>query len=208
MARRAKIKRQEERDKFYIITNGKRTEYNYFTLLKSKKSIYDVKVEFTNSDPYGLVEYARQYVPESNQVWVVFDVDNSYKEGRLEAAIRLAEKNKVKYAFSNLAFEVWLIDHFQKCNQYLDTDGHKRILDKHLSEQKVGLKYDKADETVLEKYFVPNYEIAVDNAKAVFQTMMKEHVEKCGENSRPPIWNWNSCTTVYKLVEALKLSVC
>lgn len=208
MARRAKIKSQEERDKFYIITNGKRTEYNYFTLLKAKKSsIYKVKVEFTNSDPYGLVEYARQYVPESNQVWVVFDVDNSYKEGRLEAAMRLAEKSKVKYAFSNLAFEVWLIDHFQKCNQYLDTDGHKRILDKYLSEQKVGLKYDKADETVLEKYFVPNYEIAVDNAKAVFQTMMKEHIEQCGENSRPPIWNWNSCTTVYKLVEALKLSL-
>ena len=118
MARREKIKRQE-RDKFYIITNGKRTEYNYFSLLKAKKSIFDVKVEFTNSDPYGLVEYARQYVPESNQVWVVFDVDNSHIEGRLESAIRLAERSKVKYAFSNLAFEVWLIDHFQKCNQYL-----------------------------------------------------------------------------------------
>lgn len=206
MARRAKIKRQEERDKFYIITNGKRTEYNYFTLLKSKKSIYDVKVEFINSDPYGLVECASRLVPESNQVWVVFDVDNSHKDGRLVQAIKLAESNGVKYAFSNLAFEVWLIDHFQKCNQYLDTDGHKRILDKYLSAQKVGLMYDKSNEAVLEKYFIPNYEIAIDNAKAVFQTMMKEHIEKCAENSRPPIWNWNSCTTVYKLVEALKLT--
>ncbi|MCM1221248.1 MAG: RloB family protein [Lachnospiraceae bacterium] len=205
MARREKIKRQE-RDKFYIITNGKRTEYNYFSLLKAKKSIYDVKVEFTNSDPHGLVEYARQYVPESNQVWVVFDVDNSYKEGRLEAAIRLADKNKIKYAFSNLAFEVWLIDHFQKCSQYLDTDGHKRVLDKYLSEQKVGLKYDKADEIILEKYFIPNYAVAVNYAKVVYQTRMKEHIEKYGESFRPPIWDWNSCTTVYKLVEALKLS--
>lgn len=207
MARREKIKRQE-RDKFYIITNGKRTEYNYFTLLKSMKSIYDVKVEFTNSDPHGLVEYARQYVPESNQVWVVFDVDNSYKEGRLESAILLAEKSKVKCAFSNLAFEVWLIDHFQKCDQYLDVDGHKRFLDKYLSEQKVGLKYDKADDSILEKYFIPNYLTAVTNAKVVYQTRIKEHIEKYGENSRPPIWNWNSCTTVYRLVEALKLSVC
>lgn len=205
MGRREKIKRQE-RDKFYIVTNGKRTEYNYFTLLKSKKSIYDVKVEFTNSDPHGLVEYARQYVPDANQVWVVFDVDNSYKEGRLEAAICLAEKSKVNYAFSNLAFEVWLIDHFQKCDQFLDTDGHKRILDKYLSEQKVGMRYDKADESTLEKYFIPNYETAVTNAKIVYQTRVKEHREKCGENSRPPIWDWNSCTTVYKLVEALKLT--
>lgn len=206
MARREKIKRQE-RDKFYIITNGKRTEYNYFTILKSMKSIYDVRVEFTNSDPYGLVEYARQYVPNANRVWVVFDVDNSYKEGRLESAIRLAEKSDVKCAFSNLAFEVWLIDHFQKCNQYLDTDGHKRLLDKYLSEIKTGLKYDKADNSILEKYFIPNYLTAVTNAKVVYQTRIKEHIEKCGENSRPPIWNWNSCTTVYKLVEALKLSV-
>lgn len=183
-----------------------RTEYNYFTLLKSKKSIFDVKVEFTNSDPQGLVEYARQYVPDANQVWVVFDVDNSYKEGRLETAIRLAEKSNVKTAFSNLAFEVWLINHFQKCDKYLDIDGHKCSLDKYLSEQKVGLRYDKADGAILENYFIPNYLTAVTNAKVVYQTRMKEHVEKCGENSRPPIWNWNSCTTVYRLVEALRLS--
>jgi len=205
MGRREKIKRRE-RDKFYIITNGMRTEYNYFTLLKSKKSIFDVKVEFTNSDPQGLVEYARQYVPDANQVWVVFDVDNSYKEGRLETAIRLAEKSNVKTAFSNLAFEVWLINHFQKCDKYLDIDGHKCSLDKYLSEQKVGLRYDKADGAILENYFIPNYLTAVTNAKVVYQTRMKEHVEKCGENSRPPIWNWNSCTTVYRLVEALRLS--
>ena len=205
MARRENNNRQE-RDKFYIRTNGKRTEYNYFTLLKSKRSIYDVKVEFTNSDPHGLVEYARQYVPESNQVWVVFDVDNSYKEGRLESAIRLAEKSKVKYAFSNLAFEVWLIDHFEKCDRYLDTDGHKQILDKYLSGCKNGLKYDKTDDKILEKYLISRYTTAVNNAKVVYQTRMKEHLSQYGENSRPPIWEWNSCTTVYKLVEALKLT--
>lgn len=97
MARRENNKRQE-RDKFYIITNGKRTEYNYFTLLKSKRSIYDVKVEFANNDPYGLVQYASRLVPESNQVWIVFDVDNSHKDGRLIQAIKLAESNGVKYA--------------------------------------------------------------------------------------------------------------
>lgn len=204
MARRENNKRQE-RDKFYIVTNGKRTEYNYFTLLKAKKSIYKVKVEFTNSDPHGLVEYARQYVPDSNQVWVVFDVDNSYQEGRLEAAIRLAEKSGVKYAFSNLAFEVWLIDHFQKCSQHMGTDDHKRVLDKYLSGQKDGLQYDKTDDGILAKYFISNYTNAVTNAKIVHQTLMKEHRATCGENSRPPIWGWNSCTTVYKLVEALKL---
>ena len=38
MGRRKDLK--PSRDKFYIITNGKETEYNYFTLLRAKKSIF------------------------------------------------------------------------------------------------------------------------------------------------------------------------
>lgn len=53
------------RNKFYIITNGEQTECNYFKLLKSKRSIYDVKVIFENADPLGLVQYAQKYVDEA-----------------------------------------------------------------------------------------------------------------------------------------------
>ena len=205
MARRENNKRQE-RNKFYIITNGKETECNYFTLLKSKKSIYDVKIEFKNSDPQGLVEYARLYVNEANQIWVVFDVDNSYEEGRLTEAIRLAKKFGVRYAFSNIAFEVWLINHFRQCSDRLDTVAHKRILDEYLDDKKRGLKYEKNDEDILKKYFVPNYKTAVENAKIVYQKRKKENIENYGEKSLLPIWEWNSCTTVFMLVEALKLA--
>ena len=44
-------KYRDERDKFYIITNGEATEDNYFHLLKAYKSIYDVKIEFQNHAP-------------------------------------------------------------------------------------------------------------------------------------------------------------
>lgn len=205
MARRENNKRQE-RNKFYIVTNGKETEYNYFTLLKSKKSIFDVKVEFTNSDPQGLVEHARGYVKEANQVWVVFDVDNSYVEGRLEEAIRLARNFGVRYAFSNLAFEVWLINHFEQCSNQLNTADHKRILDEYLNSKRRGLKYEKNDANVLKSYFIPNYRTAIENAKIVYQKRKREHMDKYGENSRLRIWEWNSCSTVFMLVEALKLS--
>lgn len=50
MSRRQKS--LEVRNKFYILTNGKETEKNYFNLIKSKKSIYDVKIEYHNEDPY------------------------------------------------------------------------------------------------------------------------------------------------------------
>lgn len=191
--------------KFYIVTNGKSSEQNYFNLLKSKKSIYNVKAIFQNNDPMGLVEFAKT-LKDANQIWLVFDIDYTYKDKRLIPAITEAKKFGFKYAFSNLAFEVWLISHFQKCDRELDTNGHKRILDEFLSKQKTGLTYDKADKELLKKYFVPNYKEAVINAKIVHQERIKEHNEKYGNSSNPRIWEWNSCTTVYKLVEAMKLS--
>ncbi len=204
MARRQNFISQ--RNKFFIITNGKGTEYNYFKALKSKKSTYDVNVIFTNKDPIGLVQYAQNFLNESNQVWVVFDIDSTYEEKRLVPAITFARKTNVKYAFSNLAFEVWLISHFKKCDQMLDTSGHKRLLDEYLNEKEKGLIYEKGNEKILQKYFIPYYKNAVRNAKIVYQKKKVEHENCYGSNSQPRIWEWNSCTTVYKLVEALKLS--
>ncbi len=192
-------------NKFYIITNGKSSEQNYFNLLKSKKSIYDVKVIFQNNDPVGLVEYAVN-LKDANQIWLVFDIDYTYKENRLIKAITKAKKYGIKYAFSNLAFEVWLISHFQKCYQELDINGHKKILDNYLNKQKIGLTYSKANIDILKKYFIPNYHNAVINAKIVHQEWIKKNNKKYGNNANQKIWEWNSCTTIYKLIEAMKLN--
>lgn len=204
MSRRKNLMNQ--RNEFVIITNGKETERNYFTALKSKKSPYDVTVLFENADPLGLVEYAKNYLDNSNQIWLVFDVDCTHQDGRLVPALSQADKIGVKCAFSNLAFEVWLISHFKLCEQELNIDGHKRILDKYLSEKKKGLVYEKNDIEILKKYFIPYYKTAINNSKIVYQRRTIAHEEKYGQNSKPKIWEWNSCTTVYKLVEALKLS--
>ena len=42
------LKNIPQRDEFYIITNGKRTEYNYFNLIKKKKSIYEKNNSYFN----------------------------------------------------------------------------------------------------------------------------------------------------------------
>ena len=97
------------RNVFYIITNGVQTECNYFKLLKAKRSVYDVKIIFENADPLGLVQYAQRYIAEANQVWCVFDIDYTYKDKRLIPALKQAEESGIKIAYSNVAFEVWLI---------------------------------------------------------------------------------------------------
>ena len=47
-----KTKKIPVRDEFLIVTNGKRSEKDYFEILRSKiKSIYKIKVKFINGDP-------------------------------------------------------------------------------------------------------------------------------------------------------------
>ena len=193
------IKEIKTRDTFYILTNGKETEYNYFDLLKSKKSIYNVKVIYFHKDPYALIEQAKTYLSNANQDWAVFDIDNTYEENRLIPTLKLASQNGIKYAYSNLAFEVWLIMHFKECFKEMDTKEHKRVLDKYLNEKQAGLSYNKSDKEILKKYFIPYYKTAMQNAKINYQSRVAEH-NRYSENTQMKIWEWNSSTNVYKLI--------
>ena len=192
------------KNKFYIITNGEQTECNYFNLLKSKHSVYDVKVIFQNADPVGLVQYARKLVDEANQVWCVFDIDYTYQDNRLLTALKQAEESGIKIAYSNIAFEVWLISHFDKCRQQLQLKDYPNELNRLLKENGSNEIYRKNNEKLLKTCFIPNYKKAIVNAKIVYQNYVKAHNEK-HSNQRQPVWEWVSSTTVYKLVEALKL---
>lgn len=89
MARRSK--KLQIRNTFYILTNGKETEKNYFDLIKSNKSIYDVKIEYHNLSSLQLVKYGLT-IPNANQIWCVFDIDNTMEESILIPTINLAKK--------------------------------------------------------------------------------------------------------------------
>jgi len=54
-----KTKKIPVRDEFLIVTNGKRSEKDYFEILRNKiKSIYKIKVKFINGDPGAVVDFA------------------------------------------------------------------------------------------------------------------------------------------------------
>lgn len=194
-----------QKNTFLILTNGKKTEVNYFELIKKNfKSFYKVKIEFQNLDPYELVKYAKGHVEESNQVWVVFDVDNTYHEGKFNSAIMLADKENVKYAFSNKSFEVWLLSHFCKVESNFSNKELIEEINQKLKEQKFLGEYIKGDVNILKKCFIFKYRDAVTNSKIIFQKKLKDHNEL--NTGKPKYWEWCSSTTVYKLIEALKLS--
>lgn len=107
-------------------------------------------------------------------------------------------------AYSNISFEVWLISHFEKCKTTLQLDDYAGELDKLLKKYKCNKTYSKSDENLLKEQFIPKYKTAIVNSKIIYQNYIKAHNEK-NPNQKPPIWDWISSTTVYKLVEALKL---
>lgn len=199
-------KKIKARDTFYILTNGKETEKNYFELIKSKKSIYDVKIEYHNDDPLNLVRIASRLVKQANQVWCVFDIDNTFEENSLIPAIKLAEENNINIAFSNIAFEVWLLSHYKQAEKRMDNNQLiKEIDDLCKKELKISNGYDKSNKELLKTYFIPKIKDAITNAKINYQKRVLQHEKQYSGNQGFRIWEWNSCTNVYMLIEALKL---
>ena len=200
-----KTKNLSVRDEFLILTNGKRSEKNYFETLRALfRSIYKIKVLFLNDGPEDLVRHAIKEKNEKNRVWCVFDKDE-FPKNNIYQAINLAETNGIGIAFSNIAFEVWLIDHFQKCEAFKTADGLLKELDKFLKTEGYTEGYSKNDKEIIEKAFVPRLEQAIENADVVHQKRILDYRKTGRVDDKFPICDWNSYTNVHLLVEELKL---
>lgn len=197
---------RQENNKFYIITNGKCSEKIYFELLKQKQRLFKVDIKYINGTPIDVVKTCMEYKEYANQVWALFDIDETYNEGKLLPALQLAAASGIRYAFSNKAFEVWLISHFEQYSKYATNEELKeeltRLINSYGRSKKI-VEYKKNDEQLINKLFIPKYKEAVNNAKVVHQTKMRDQKVLNGGNVK--IWEMCSCTTVYMLVEALKL---
>lgn len=199
-----KTKQQPQRNKFLILTNGKRSEKNYFEALKNKKSIYDVTVTFSNTDPEGLVNQAVSLKTRQNFVWCVFDKDDFPAEG-IHRALKTARENDIGIAFSNISFEVWLLYHFKKFNNAKTVSQLITELDKFLESRRYKNGYSKADAMVVKAVFLPALNDALTNARIIHQERIRDY-HRTHNDDNFPYCEWNSFTTVYRLVEALKLT--
>lgn len=200
-----KTKQIPQRNEFKIITNGQCSEKNYFKAVKAlNRTLFDLTVKFCNADPAGLLEIAIKEKTSTNHVWIVFDKDE-FPSDTIYSTMRKARGNNVGVAFSNAAFEVWLLDHFAEFNQENTADELVDKLNNMLKEEGYNNGYKKNDSAVFPDKFMPRIENAVHNAKVSLQRRKVEYnLAKPGEKSYP-YCDWNSCTTVHELVEALKL---
>ena len=181
--------RGKPKDRILIVCEGEQTEPNYFksfpvssahvepigvgentlSLVKTAKKIKDLSLK--GGEPF-------------DQVWCVFDRD-SHSQQNYNEAFQFAERNNIKVAYTNEAFELWYLLHFNYYTTAMSRESFQRMLDNLLNK-----KYKKNDREMYEK-LLSKQETAIRNAERLI-----DYHENCNPNCNPS-------TTVFKLVKEL-----
>jgi RloB-like protein len=180
---------REPRQRFLIVCEGTKTEPNYFNSFRVPKDVIDVRG--LGENPSRLVESAKKLKDKGDydQVWCVFDRD-SWTPEDFKNAIQNAKAQKFGVAYSNEAFELWYILHFEFLNAGISRSDYSSKLSCLM-----GQKYLKNSETIYEE-LLDRQSIAIQNATKLLQ-----------QYSSPDPARDNPSTTVHLLVQELNKSI-
>jgi hypothetical protein len=185
-----------------IVCEGKNTEPSYFRQFKlSTATIIPIGEGFNT---VSLVNRAIQLSEEKvyEQVWCVFDKDD-FSNADFNNAIQIAEANHFDVAYSNQAFEYWLILHF---NDHQGGGMDRKDYDAKINEyiKDLGATFDgKASKIITDEIFdilegidsktnKVRRDLAIERGKRNYALF--DHINCASEESS---------STVYKLVEEL-----
>ncbi len=186
---------------FLIVCEGEQTEPNYFRDFpcQVEQFVFELKFGGGGISTIRVVDEAIRLREKSplafDRVWAVFDRD-SFKAEDFNTAIHKGEQNGVSCAWSNEAFELWYLLHFQYRNTPMSRKDYKKAISQSVNNQLKDKSYCYAKNTkdmfdVLQTY--GDERAAIRNAK-------KLHDSYTGTAYAL----YNPCTTVYKLVEELR----
>lgn len=198
-----KVNTRNQRQYFLIVCEGSKTEPNYFKSIRNtlpRGTVEYIDIEGDGRNTLNLVEEInriRQRVKKVSgktydQVWAVFDRD-SFPGDNFDNAIHKAEnqKDKINCAWSNEAFELWYLLHFEFRNTPMSRDEYKPKIEKHMKERTgADFKYAKNREdmyTLLQRF--GNEDQAIKFAQQL------EQIYQDGKFS-----SHNPCTKVHCLI--------
>lgn len=178
---------REQRKTFLIVCEGEKTEPNYFTGFRVPKKV--CKIVGTGHNTLSLVKKALKLAKETtyDQVWVVMDKDD-FSVDQFNQALHHARKNNILVAYSNEAFELWYLLHFNYHDVAISRATYKERLSKEL-----GFTYQKNNGQMFHK-------LAQHTPKAI---KYAERLLANYGNNPDPAHN-NPSTTVHLLVQALQ----
>ena len=180
-----KVDTHEVRKRFLIVCEGEKTEPNYFRGFRRPGLILEVKGEGYNT--VSLVEKAIEFSEKEkyDHVWCVFDRD-SFPEQNFNEAFSLAKRNNIRIAYSNEAFELWYLLHFNYYDSAINRSDYCAKLSTLLGHE---YKKNQGDMYIL---LGPKQAMAIQNAEnllAQYQPL-------------DPL-NANPSTTVHLLIQEL-----
>ena len=192
----------EEKPTILIVCEGENTEPSYFEQFRLSSATIIPVGEGYNT--ISLVNRAKQIASQGTfeQVWCVFDKDD-FCDADFNNAIFIAEANNYGVAYSNQAFEYWIILHFDDHQGGgMHRDDYDNKINKML--KPYNLTYDGSKSKIIteeifelldsidEKTQRDRKELAIDRAKRNYNQF--DHRNPAKEESS---------TTVFKLVEEL-----
>ncbi|MBD2042812.1 RloB family protein [Microcoleus sp. FACHB-672] len=182
-----KVDTRDIRQRFLIVCEGKKTEPNYFRSFPVPKNVAEIDVKGLGKDPSKLVDSAKELKQqeEYDQVWCVFDRDD-WSPQNFNNAIKNAESEGFKVAYSNEAFELWYVLHFDFLDTSIPRSEYRKRLNCFLKQN-----YQKNSETIYEELF-EKQAAAIKNAI----NLLNQY------NPRTPARD-NPSTTVHLLVQEL-----
>ncbi|MCI7466311.1 MAG: RloB family protein [Bacteroidales bacterium] len=192
-------KQKHIRQKFLIVCEGERTEPNYFkALTKGIESIH-CEIRGKGKNTKSLVKEAITLKANNDfdKIWVVFDKDE-VPDNDFNDAIKKAEKNGIECAWSNAAFELWFLYHFENVTAYLPRDAYQKELSRAVN--KSG-KYNKKSKYQYDKTDTENFSIMTSYGSQEHAILRAETQSRKFSNN--DYANHNPCTMVFKLVKQL-----
>lgn len=211
---------RSERKRILIVCEWDLTEPSYFNCFKKyyKNTAWQIVPVPTGYNTISLVNFAVEELSrrkkaweEVDETWCVFDADpkpsNPKQLANFNEAIRLAHRKWLEVGYSNQAFEYWLILHFSN-NHWaeLERNRYKKLINDFLKVNSTKqIKYEK--EVTQEIFCLLSHHTTKDGITWI------KHAIKCAKKihqdyeeinpKRDKIWNEESSTTIYKLIEKL-----
>ncbi|BAZ04940.1 RloB family protein [Calothrix sp. NIES-3974] len=182
-----KVDTKEVRQRFLIVCEGEKTEPNYFRSFRVPKNVAEIDVKGLGKNPSKLVNFAKELnqQEEYDQVWCVFDRD-SWTPEDFNNAINNAENQGFQVAYSNEAFELWYVLHFEFINTGIPRSDYLKKLGLLLNRG-----YKKNSETIYDE-LLDQQSTAIRNAT----NLLNQYDPHIPAQDNP-------CTTVHLLVQEL-----
>lgn len=191
-----------EKPTFLIVCEGENTEPSYFRQFKlSSATIKSIGEGFNT---VSLVNRAIQLSEENTyeQVWCVFDKDD-FNNNDFNTAIQIATANNLDIAYSNQAFEYWIILHF---NDHQGGGMHRNDYHDKINEflKPFRTSYDgKASKIITDEIFDILEGIDARTKKTRRDTAIERAKRNYAYFDHSNCAEEESSTTVFKLVEEL-----